>query len=312
MLEEYCNDFGVCPRIVHNFMPRLIFLLLLLGPPLRFSAPPELIPIQKKLESLDPRRFSDIAQTVGLTSPGPPIEVVLAPENSEIARDVDAWIAGFASTGQVGLEKIVLFPARTPSYPNGSLEDVLRHEVAHILISRASAHRPIPRWFNEGLAMSVERGWRFQDYGQLFYQMAVGSRVGLDDLDRMFDRGQTERTRAYAISGMLVRDLLQRHGAAISAQILTRMNDGASFDHAFETSVGMTPPEAEADFWQRQYTWGAWLPALTSSTTLWLVVTALALLAIARRIMKDRAIEKKWIEEGVDEPDKEDSTHTEN
>ena len=310
MLEEYCNDFGVCPRIVHIFMS-LIFFLLLLGPPLRFSAPPELAPIQKKLESIDPRRFADIAATVGLTSPGPPIEVVLAPENSEVARQVDSWIAGFASPGPPESEMVVLFPARTPSYPNGSLEDVLRHEVAHILISRASAHRPIPRWFNEGLATSVERGWRFQDYGQLFYQMAVGSRVTLDDLDRMFDRGQTERTRAYAISGMLVRSLLQRHGATISAQILMRMNDGASFDHAFTQSVGMTPSEVEADFWQQQYTWTYWLPALTSPTTLWLVVTALALLAIARRIMKDRAIEKKWIEEGVDEPDKDDSADTE-
>jgi hypothetical protein len=290
----------------------LVFLFLSLSPPLRFSAPPELAPVQKKLESIDPQRFADIAETVGLTSPGTPIRVVLAPETSDVARQVDSWIAGFASPGPPDSEMVVLFPARTPSYPNGSLEDVLRHEVAHILIGRASAHRPIPRWFNEGLAMSVERGWRFQDYGQLFYQMAVGSRVTLDELDRMFDRGQTERTRAYAISGMLVRNLLQRRGADISSQILMRMNNGASFDHAFDTSVGMTPSEVEAEFWQRQFTWTYWFPVLTSTTTLWLVVTALALLAIARRIMKDRAIEKKWIEEGVDEPDTDDSTHTKN
>jgi hypothetical protein len=50
---------------------------------------------------------------------------------------MDPWIAGFASNGE-GPEKkdemVVLFPARTPSYPNSSLEDVLRHEVAHVLI----------------------------------------------------------------------------------------------------------------------------------------------------------------------------------
>jgi hypothetical protein len=177
----------------------------------------------------------------------------------------------------------------------------LRHEVAHVLIGRASAERPIPRWFNEGLAMSVERGWRLQDEGQLVYQLAVGSRTSLDELDRMFSGEQPEVTRAYALSGALVHDLLQRHGAGIGAEVLTRMNAGASFEHAFTEAVGMTPDDAEAEFWMRQYTWAAWLPTLTSTTTLWFVVTALALLAIVRRIMKNHAIEKKWVEEGVGE-----------
>ena len=275
----------------------LLLLLILLGPPLRISAPPELAPVQKKLEAIAPQRFTDIAQTVGLAVPGPPIHVILAPETSDVAHQMDPWIAGFASNGPGESEMVVLFPARTPSYPNGSLEDVLRHEVAHILIGRASAQRPIPRWFNEGLAMSVERGWRLQDEGHLIYQLAVGSRTSLDTLDQMFGGEQPDVTRAYALSGALVRDLLQRHGAKTGAKILSRMNDGASFEHAFTETVGMSPDDAEAEFWQRQYTWAAWLPTLTSTTTLWLAVTAIALLAIVRRVMKNRAIEKKWLDE---------------
>jgi hypothetical protein len=276
-------------------MHLVALLLLLIDPQLQISAPPELASVQKKLQAIDPRRFRDIAETVGLTAPGPPIPVVLATETSDVARRMDPWIAGFAD------DIVVLFPARTPSYPNSSLEDVLRHEVAHVLIGRASAQRPIPRWFNEGLAMSVERGWRLQDEGQLLYQLAVGSRTSLDGLDRMFSGEQPEVTRAYALSGALVHDLLQRHGTGMAAGILTRMHEGASFEHAFTDAVGVTPEEAEADFWMRQYTWAAWLPTLTSTTTLWFVVTALAILAIVRRIMKNHAIEKKWVEEGVGE-----------
>src|SRR6185295_19065023 len=124
--------------------------------------------------------------------------------------------------------------ARTPGYPNGSLEDVLRHEVAHVWIGRASAGGAIPRWLNEGLAMSVERGWRIQDEGQLVYQLALGSPTSLDQLDRMFAGKQSDQTRAYALAGALVHDLLQKHGAAVGAQILERMNNGASFEHAFK------------------------------------------------------------------------------
>jgi hypothetical protein len=281
---------------------RLILWLLLLGPQLRISAPPELVPIQKKLEAIDPARYADIAQTVGLADTGAPIQVVLAPETSEVARDVPSWVAGFASTPD---EMIVLFPSRTPGYPNGSLEDVLRHEVAHVWIGRASAERPIPRWFNEGLAMSVERGWRLVDEGQFVYQLALGSRPSLTELDRMFGGSQSDQTRAYALSGALVHDVLQRNGSGTGAAILSRMHDGASFDHAFEVVVGRTPAEAESDFWDSQRLWTSWLPLLTSSTTLWLAITGLALLAIARRIMKNRAIERKWEEEdrGIDESD---------
>jgi len=282
-------------------MLQLVFFLLLQSPPLHIAAPPELAAVQKKLEAIDSKRFNDIAQTVGVTDAATPIQVVLAPESAAVAREVAPWIAGFASTGPGDSEMVVIFPARTPSYPNASLEDVLRHEVAHILIGRASAHRPIPRWFNEGLAMSVERGWRLQDEGQFVYQLATGSQTSLESLDRMFGGPQPAVTRAYALSGALVHDLLQRHGASIAAQILARMDNGASFDHAFTESAGMTPAEAEEDFWQRQYTLSAWLPTLTSTTTLWLVVTALALLAIARRIMKDRAFRKRWAEEDASE-----------
>src|SRR5438132_7235917 len=122
-----------------------------------------------------------------MTDPGPVIKVVLAPENSDLARRVSPWIAGFATGGS----DIVIFPARSPSYPHGTLEDVLRHEVAHILIERASAGRPIPRWFNEGFAMTVEHAWRFEDQTQVLYQLVLGSRTNLTDMDRLFSGTQT-------------------------------------------------------------------------------------------------------------------------
>src|SRR5882757_3685698 len=164
-------------------MHRFAIFALLLGPQLRIAAPPELASVQKRLEAIEPKRFADIALLVGLTDTGPPIQVVLAPETAAVAREVPPWVAGFASSSE---DMVVLFPARTPSYPNGSLEDVLRHEVTHVWIGRASAQRPIPRWFNEGLAMSAERGWRWRDEEQFVYQLAVGSRTSLEELDRMF------------------------------------------------------------------------------------------------------------------------------
>ena len=103
--------------------------------PLQIEAPPELTALRMRLEALPHNSFSDITQFLGVSEPQSAIRVVLAPESSELARNVSPWVSGFA-VGESSL--IVLFPARSPGYPDQTLEDVLRHEVAHVLISRAA------------------------------------------------------------------------------------------------------------------------------------------------------------------------------
>src|SRR5262249_23970964 len=215
-----------------------------------------------------------------------------------LARKTPSWISGFAVPTS---DLVVMFPARSPSYPDDSLEDVLRHEVAHVLIWRASDGRSIPRWFNEGLAMAVERRRRFEDQTQLLYQLVTGSRTTLDQLDRLFSGGQSDQTRAYALAGAFVHDVFQRHGPAACGEILMRVKRGAQFEVAFADVTGTTPSDAESEFWKRQRIWTAWVPIVTSPATLWMVVTFIALLAIYMRRRRNRAMEHQWAKEEEDD-----------
>ncbi|HEX2222639.1 MAG TPA: hypothetical protein VHN15_00380, partial [Thermoanaerobaculia bacterium] len=112
----------------------LLFLFPFLGaaeraPELVFEASGRYEGLARQLGELPRERLEFITALVGLEDPGPPIRVILAPENSLEAR-VPGWVAGYA----LGSEStIVLLPARSPSYPDKSFEDLLRHEVAHIL-----------------------------------------------------------------------------------------------------------------------------------------------------------------------------------
>jgi hypothetical protein len=211
-----------------------------------------------------------------------------------VARATPAWIAGFAAGGS---NTVVVFPARSPSYPSATLDDVLRHEVAHILIHRAAAGQPVPRWFNEGLAMAAEHGWRFRDQTRLLFHLVSGPRLSLVELNRLFEGGESGRSRAYLLSGALVRELLKQHGEASAAKILQRMGHGDSFDDAFIAITGVSPPEAESRFWDSQRVWTNWVSLLFSDEALWVVVTLLALLAILRRRRRNAEIERKWEEE---------------
>jgi len=264
------------------------------SPQLRIEASAEFASIRMRLESSDPKRLAGIVQLLGLTDAGPPIKVVLANESSDWAREVSPWIAGFAVGAS---DLVVIFPGRFPGYPHDTFDDVLRHEAAHVLIERASGGQPIPRWFNEGLAMAAEHAWRFEDQTQLLYQLVLGSRTNLRELDRLFVGNQSEQARAYALAGAFVRDVLDRRGPAAPGEILMLVRRGTPFDDAFAHVAGKTPAAAESEFWERQRIWTTWVPIMTSSTTLWLAVTVLALVAIRRRHQKNVEIEKKWEEE---------------
>jgi hypothetical protein len=263
-------------------------------PKLQFDAPPELARVRARLESIDPRHFGDIARLVGLDESGAAIQVKLAAENSDLAHDVPRWIAGFAIGAS---DLVVLFPARSPTYPDSTLEDVLRHEIAHVLIWRAARGRPVPRWFDEGLAMAVERERGFEDQTQLVYQLMTSSRANLEGISGLFRGGQSDQTRAYAFAGAIVHDVLQQYGPTACAEILSRVGRGRTFEEAFSDVTGLTPDGLEEEFWHRQRFWTTWVSILGSSTMLWSVVTLLALLAIYMRRRRNRQIEERWAKE---------------
>ncbi|MFP5285733.1 MAG: hypothetical protein ACLGI9_08345, partial [Thermoanaerobaculia bacterium] len=262
-------------------------------PELIVQAPPSLKSAAERVRSVEPGRFLDAMRLVGLKDPGPPIQVLLGPEGSDLAM-VPPWVSGYAF-GEEGV--IVLLPARTPSYPDSSLEELLRHEVAHVLVARAAGNRPIPRWFHEGLAMIAGLSWGLDDRSQLTLTLVGDGEVSLERLEQEFRGGRGDVRGAYAIAGAFANDLLRRHGDDAAARILAEVARGLSFEDAFRSATGSSLAEAERAFWRRQTFWYRWVPLLTSSVTLWLLITLLAIWAIGKRRARDAALRRMWDEE---------------
>ena len=253
---------------------------------------------EPRLRRLDGNWLRAIVQLVGLEGPGPPIWVVLAPEDSELARATPSWIAGFAH-GASG--RVVLFPSRSLRYPHDSLEAVLRHEVAHILIVRAADGEAVPRWFNEGLAVVAERAWHFEDRRQLAWALVSADDVRMDDVNDLFQAGSSGAARAYALASAFVRHIINTHGSDVPARILDVVASGVSFDVAFEQATGRSLVDTERRFHAELTSWTRWLPLLTSPFVLWMIVTLLALCAIYVRRRRSAERRRQW--EGEDERD---------
>jgi hypothetical protein len=263
-------------------------------PQLVVEAPAALEPLAARIRTLPAGRLEDAARLAGLFRAGPPVRVILAPEGSPLATSVPPWVSGFADPA-AGV--VVLMPARAPSYPDSSLEDLLRHEVAHVLIGRAARGRPVPRWFQEGLAMIAGQSWGLEDRSRLTLALFSDRRVPLAELDGHFSGGQGTVQRAYTVAGAFVRDLIQRHGPRSTGRILEGLAGGLPFAEAYQQATGEALAEAEDSFWDRQTFWYRWVPFLTSSVILWIGVTLLALWAMAKRRVRDAAQRRVWEDE---------------
>jgi hypothetical protein len=263
-------------------------------PELIVEAPPALQGTAARIRGLDPQHLEDAARLAGLFRAGPPVRVILAPEGSPLAKQVPPWVSGFAdpATGVV-----VLLPARAPSFPDSSLEDLLRHEVAHVLIGRAAGGRPLPRWFQEGLAMIAGQTWGLEERSRLTLALLADRRISLTELDSRFAGDERTVQRAYTVAGAFVRDLVQSRGPRVPGEILAGVAEGLSFEEAFQRAAGMSLAEAETSFWDRQTFWYRWVPLLTSSVFLWILITLLALWAIRHRRARDAAQHRIWDEE---------------
>ena len=260
-------------------------------PTFMFEAPEQLRGLASEFADLPPVRFSAAIRLVGLDRAGGPITVVLAPEGSPEAEAAEDWVAGYAY-GALG--RVVLLVDRTPRYPDGNLEELLDHEVAHVLIARAAGNRPVPRWFNEGLSMVAGHAWGFGDRSRLTLAMVTRSDLPLAELDQLFGGHRGEVARAYALSGALVRDLLSRFGPDVAARILRDVRFGLSFEDAVLRSTGRSVESIESSFWRRHSFTYRWIPILTSSFTLWTGIVVLALVAFGRRRQRDAEIRSRW------------------
>ncbi len=272
-------------------------LLATVSPQFIFEAPESLAPFAAHLEETSPASLQRIMDLVGLEHPGPTIRVILAPNDSQPAKDAPAWMSGYALSQH---STIVLLTDRVLTYPNDSLNDVFLHEVGHILAHRAAGGHSLPRWFDEGLAMMTVRSWDIEDRARLVWAMVSGTEISLDELNTLFAQDDSSVRRAYVLAHAFTLDLLEHTQRDVPKKILAKVKEGLPFPEAFAQVTFMTLSQAEENFWDRQTLWNRWVPVATSSGMVWLTITALAFWVWRKQRQRNAAIKQQWREDDWD------------
>ncbi|MBA2305157.1 MAG: hypothetical protein H0W08_21360 [Acidobacteria bacterium] len=252
---------------------------------LTVSASPGLENMAAPVREIEPALLAASLSRAGLALPSR-VEIALIGSGDPRARGVPDWVVARA----FGTDTIVIYAQRVPSYPYDSFESVVRHEIVHLALNARAGGRPLPRWFHEGVAVSVESAWGLGSQARLL--LASARDPGLDDVAMLFAADAApETTTAYLLSAALIEDVRRRHGLVIPGAIAGRVAQGAAFEVAFRVETGESLDQAAAHAW-RVYRGLRWLPIATGGAGLWGWILVLAVIAFAVRLRRRR--QKRW------------------
>ena len=237
--------------------------------------------------------WDEVARAVGADAQSPPVRVVIPASLDEFRSLAGAndkrWVVGVAVHPH---SLIAVKPPRmlTPSLK--SIRQTVRHELAHIMLSRASNMGNMPRWLNEGIAMRVsgEMGpaaeWRVAG---AVLRRAV---IPLDKLDRHFPASHERASLAYAESLGVVNHIADTYGEEVLLKLIRTLRD-QDVDTALESSLGVDLSTL-SDRWIQSVRISPYVVTLVSSSfALWLM-TIIAIVAFFHKRRLARRKKREW------------------
>jgi Peptidase MA superfamily len=223
--------------------------------------------------------------------------------------------------GRTPEEMATLAPAEAPPPPYGSgvaydalhlvlltlsapgsnvavdLDEVFRHELAHIALSDAVLHRHVPRWFNEGLAIYESNENPTDRIKTLWDATLSGTILPLADIDRSFPTENYEVSIAYAESADFVRFLMRKNDRERFERMIDRVRDGQSFDRAVADAYGSDLRKLEFQWKEELSKRYTIIPVITGGSLVWVLVIGALVVGYIKKRRRSKATLARWAEE---------------
>jgi hypothetical protein len=245
----------------------------------------------KRLSRHGNRSLPELADRLGLSIGAGSIEVYLAP-TQEAFDAIQPGAPPDWADGTAWPQHGLIF-LRSPHIRPGSaesLEQVLDHELIHILVGRAFGDRAAPRWLQEGLATWLA-GELTLDRTKLILEQST--LLPLSALSEGFSQDVLTARLAYAQSADFIAMIEHDYGQDALKNLVRIMASGVPAPEALRKVTGISPVELESRWLAR---WAApWvrLPAKLEVAA-WGVGLVGAALALVRRKKRNEARLKKW------------------
>ncbi len=138
---------------------------------------------------------------------------------------------------------------RSPRLRDGTdspLQQVLDHEIVHVLLGRAFHPRPVPRWLQEGMAQLLAKEYTAETTQTLARGILGKNLLSIHEITRGFPRNAARAHLAYAQSADLVAFIRSEYGAEALPTLVREMAQGERFEPALAIATDHTADEVDA------------------------------------------------------------------
>ena len=239
----------------------------------------------------------ELAERLGLGT-GRSMNIVLAHDQSDFENlqpgTTHDWADGTAWPQR---SLIYLRAPRARSGKSKDLEQVLEHEVVHVLLGQAFGRRPVPTWLQEGMAQYFAGEVTPDLPKRIARGMVGGGLMSLNQLSYGFPHNPQRADLAYAQSADLINWIASEYGEASLRTLIQQMSRGESMNSSLYAATGATSTELELAWQSRLKDSGLWLSAFMAEGSFFVLVIPLAFWGAWRLRKRQRATLARWEEE---------------
>jgi hypothetical protein len=171
-----------------------------------------------------------------------PLRIVYYTKKSE--ENFDNVLPEWGGGGAIGGNLIVIPTAFKP-FLEQSFSQITLHELVHAVLARAYPGVAIPRWFHEGVAMTLSGELGFQENVVVSAAIFTGSLMSLASIDSVNCFGRNRADLAYCQSHLAVLFLIDQYGMDVVPDLLIMARKTGSFWNGVHAALSLTPTEFE-------------------------------------------------------------------
>jgi hypothetical protein len=185
----------------------------------------------------------------------------------------------------------------TPPGPAGDgtdVEEVFRHEMAHVALEDATLGHHLPRWFNEGFAIHASGENPFMRWKTLQDATLSKKILPLNEIDQGFPNDNYEVSIAYAESADFVRFLVRHSDEKRFASLVDRVRTGSSFDRAMGDAYSTNLRKLEFEWREDLNKRFTLTPVLLGGSLLWVVLAGVMVAAYVKKRRHAKDTLARW------------------
>lgn len=253
----------------------------------------------------DDARVADLVQTAVIVayprltadvgfSPPDTIRIIIAATNQEFQTLTQGAIPDWGAGCAIPDESLIVLKSPRIAGSNEHLQEVVVHELSHIVLHQALRGADVPRWLDEGFAMHESREWHVWQRLMLTFTILSDTLIPLRDIRYVNSFSEQKAQLAYLESSLAVRFILSRYGQDGLQHLIRRITETDTIDGAFMDVLGIGLGEFEREWrkdLRRQYGWGAISSEIIS---FWFIAALVFLAAYWSKRRQARLIVQRW------------------